>query len=244
MSELNKIFDVKSREARRKILDNYPISANDKNEVLNKIGNSSGENTNNGIKYYKVRNVNLGSYEAAGLQYLQYCNCINLKVINPIGRVIITQGYSSLFIGNFEGCYALSFTPGYAIKYDANEADDNRIPIDIKYCSTIEELEQFNPDYFSASFYITDEITEEEYFANVGGVGFFIYEEDDAILYSFGFNKTWEDFVNSEESKQKYIVKSNNIYNVEKQMYVENNDGIKVKSTDIITFDCYCLTTN
>lgn len=31
MSELNKIFDVKSREARRKILDNYPISVNDNN---------------------------------------------------------------------------------------------------------------------------------------------------------------------------------------------------------------------
>ena len=29
--ELNKIFDVKLREARRKILDNYPISANDNN---------------------------------------------------------------------------------------------------------------------------------------------------------------------------------------------------------------------
>lgn len=31
MSELNKIFDVKSREVRHNILDNYPISANDNN---------------------------------------------------------------------------------------------------------------------------------------------------------------------------------------------------------------------
>ena len=242
MSELNKIFDVKSREARRKILDNYPISANDKNEILNKIGSSGGENTNNRIKYYKVKNVNLTSYEASILQYLQYYNCINLKVINPIDRVIITQGYGSLFISNYKACYALSFTPGYAIKYDTLEGGENRIPIDIKYCSTIEELDQFTDIRISND--ITDEITEEEYFANVGGIGFFIYEEDDAILYSFGFNKTWEDFVNSEESKQKYIVKSNNIYNVEKQMYVENSDGINIKPTDIITFDYYYLTTN
>lgn len=62
MSELNKIFDVKSREARRKILDNYPISANDKNEILNKIGSSGGEGGKVGNTiYYKFRNnLNVG----------------------------------------------------------------------------------------------------------------------------------------------------------------------------------------
>ena len=63
MSELNKIFDVKSREARRKILDNYPISANDKNEILNKIGNSGEEGK---ARYFKVKE----EINTSGLQYL------------------------------------------------------------------------------------------------------------------------------------------------------------------------------
>lgn len=40
--ELNKIFDVQSRKARRDILDKFDLSADDKNKVLNKINNGSG----------------------------------------------------------------------------------------------------------------------------------------------------------------------------------------------------------
>lgn len=40
--ELNKIFDVKSREAQRAILDKFDITANDKNKVLNKITSNGG----------------------------------------------------------------------------------------------------------------------------------------------------------------------------------------------------------
>ncbi len=52
--ELNKIFDVKSRQARRDILDKFDLSKDDKNKVLNKIDNSGGDS--NGIKweYYRL----------------------------------------------------------------------------------------------------------------------------------------------------------------------------------------------
>ena len=45
--ELNKIFDVQSRKARRDILDKFDLPADDKNKVLNQIGNNSGGNGNN-----------------------------------------------------------------------------------------------------------------------------------------------------------------------------------------------------
>lgn len=56
--ELNKIFDVQSREARRDILDKFDLTSDDKNKVLNKIdiGGSSGSGSgeNNGAIYYKI----------------------------------------------------------------------------------------------------------------------------------------------------------------------------------------------
>ena len=42
--ELNKIFDVKSRKARRDILNKFELSAEDKNKILNKIGTGGGDN--------------------------------------------------------------------------------------------------------------------------------------------------------------------------------------------------------
>lgn len=44
--ELNKIFDVQSRQARRDILDKFDLTADDKNKVLNKIGNGSSGGDN------------------------------------------------------------------------------------------------------------------------------------------------------------------------------------------------------
>ena len=78
MLELNKIFDVKSREARRKILDNYPISANDKNEILNKIGNSSGGESNIKIRYYKIADEAISYVDN---YYPANCKCIDMGAI-------------------------------------------------------------------------------------------------------------------------------------------------------------------
>lgn len=171
MSELNKIFDVKSREARRKILDNYPISANDKNEILNKIGNSSGEGGK--ARYFKVKEgIDTGGYEAAGLQYLQYYNCFTLKAIDYNDNLVITQGYNSLFITDYKEILAYSFTPGIVSIFDDHGNTNERTTIACKYCATIEEfielaklgggdgssvIDPLNP------YYIEKEITEEEY---------------------------------------------------------------------------------
>ena len=46
--ELNKIFDVKSRQARRDILDKFDLSKEDKNKVLNKIDSGGGTSGDSG----------------------------------------------------------------------------------------------------------------------------------------------------------------------------------------------------
>lgn len=55
--ELNKIFDVQSRQARIDILDKFDLSADDKNKVLNKIANSGGNNDASQYSpiYYKIK---------------------------------------------------------------------------------------------------------------------------------------------------------------------------------------------
>jgi hypothetical protein len=49
--ELNKIFDVQSRQARKDILDKFDLTKDDKNKVLNKIdGGASGSGSGSGKK--------------------------------------------------------------------------------------------------------------------------------------------------------------------------------------------------
>lgn len=62
--ELNKIFDAKTREARRRILDKFDISNEDKNEVLNKIGKSSSGEAST-IEYLDLR-----SYKGTSLRVM------------------------------------------------------------------------------------------------------------------------------------------------------------------------------
>lgn len=59
MSELNKVFDAPTREAKRKILDNYPISADDKNKFLNKVGNGGDSST---TEYIDIRGYDIATY--------------------------------------------------------------------------------------------------------------------------------------------------------------------------------------
>lgn len=106
MSELNKIFDVKSREARRKILDNYPISANDKNEILNKIGSSGGGEGNIAGEYYALKPVE-------GLDPYDYSLCVtflgllsevkfgNNNIINPTAQILSNYWESKQFNGPY-----------------------------------------------------------------------------------------------------------------------------------------------
>lgn len=58
--ELNKIFDVKSRQARRDILDKFDLSKEDKNKVLNKIDSAGGESGGGSGSASKIEFVDLG----------------------------------------------------------------------------------------------------------------------------------------------------------------------------------------
>lgn len=77
--ELNKIFDVKSRQARRDILDKFDLSKEDKNKVLNKIDSGGGSDNGSGnkIKYYKITDSNINQTSA-----MLYVNAIKIKDAN------------------------------------------------------------------------------------------------------------------------------------------------------------------
>lgn len=245
MSELNKIFDVKSREARRKILDNYPISANDKNEILNKIGSNGGEGGNVGNTiYYKFRNnLNVGDPYATQslLAPIFAFNCFTVKCVTKEDKLIISppNNYYVEFQRYIEGVIAFSFTPGIVVSGAIDYERDNVA----KYCNNLEDVSNFLteinlPNDFS---FLTEfkEITEEKYL----DIDLFVFTINDNAnyLHSIKKNSTWENFVNSEESEQKYIIKSNKVYNVDAQMYVANESNIAVKADDIITDKYYYL---
>ena len=90
MSELNKVFDAPTREAKRKILDNYPISADDKNKFLNKVGSggSGGSGESSTIEYLDLANANssiISDYWTLSFIALSlYCK------VNDGGNVYIT----------------------------------------------------------------------------------------------------------------------------------------------------------
>ena len=69
--ELNKIFNVKTRKARRRILDKFDISKEDKNEVLNKINNSNNISNNTSSMLF------------ADLEYIYFCeiDILNNKIV-------------------------------------------------------------------------------------------------------------------------------------------------------------------
>ena len=88
--ELNKIFDVQSRKARRDILDKFDLSADDKNKVLNKINNASGSGSgseqSSTIEYIDVRGWNDAEANNIPLTNLTTASImIKVKVGNDVG---------------------------------------------------------------------------------------------------------------------------------------------------------------
>ena len=168
--KLSNVFNTTSREARRAILDKYPISREDKNEFLNKIG-SNGGGEGGKARYFKVfDNINPTSYNAAGLHYLLYYNCFTLKLINRQNDLVITQGYNSLNIASYDSILGFSFTPGIVSIFDDHGNMDERKTIACKYCATIEEFIELarlgggeGSSWVDPRYYIEKEITEEEY---------------------------------------------------------------------------------
>lgn len=164
MRELNKIFDVKSREAQRAILDKFDISADDKNKVLNKIVSGGGGSDSNGIniEYYKV---------------------IDPENTNPIFNILIL--YSSCFLNCIHGEYSsnmhnhsiannflISSTDRYKILaimfvniksvFDAGDGNpftfEGSLQERADYIATI-----FNQDKININDYL-EPITEEEFY--------------------------------------------------------------------------------
>lgn len=103
--ELNKIFDVKSRQARRDILDKFDLSKEDKNKVLNKIDSagSNGEGEGNiAGEYYALKPVE-------GFYPYEYNLCVvflgllsevkfgEFNVIYPTARILSSYWYSHQF---------------------------------------------------------------------------------------------------------------------------------------------------
>lgn len=106
--ELNKIFDVKTRQARRDILDKFDLSKEDKNKVLNKIGTSGGgERGNIAGEYYSFNPVDgLDEYDYSlyviFLGLLSEVKFGNYNIINPTAKVLSNYWDSHQFNGPYD----------------------------------------------------------------------------------------------------------------------------------------------
>lgn len=101
--ELNKIFDAKTREARRRILDKFDISNEDKNEVLNKIENSDGGGDSSSVEYLDVSGMHNVTNTLLPYAFLGKFISSSIAMISPsynLYRTIIEIGntYSTLQI--------------------------------------------------------------------------------------------------------------------------------------------------
>lgn len=161
--ELNKIFDVKSRQARRDILDKFDLSKEDKNKVLNKIDSAGGESSGGGsgnedknIIYYKFDEpINpLPIFTSPKYEYAPY----GIASIRAT-RDYVNYMYAYIYgISNSFGAWsenpisdAFAFAP-FAIHTD-REATTWVV------VNTYEDLRQLYPDKFPTA----TRITAEEY---------------------------------------------------------------------------------
>lgn len=95
--ELNKIFDVKSRQARRDILDKFDLSKEDKNKVLNKIGACKNDDK---IIYYEVsdtfKNMPIEEFQTIGIFFTHY----KLKINNKYAFLSVLDFYDLIDNGS------------------------------------------------------------------------------------------------------------------------------------------------
>lgn len=157
--ELNKIFDVKSRQARRDILDKFDLSKEDKNKVLNKIDSGSGESGGSGnlndLIYYKFKqdfNYNQEEYDKYFLFTLQHAKIFESSNGKYMDDFIIA---SPVLLGSSQSNGTLVF--GFAFK-----------PIISKYEElTINSVEEYyhknNIDNFNDYL---ERCTSEEFYNN------------------------------------------------------------------------------
>lgn len=151
--ELNKIFDVKSRQARRDILDKFDLNKEDKNKVLNKIdsGNGSTSGSSDGPLYYKlVEKKNLETEISSGNYPNVFSECRHVGVLGPLWG---TPQWLQSFLGPkfSQPLYADAFV-FMPCDYKHNSSSYYRF-------KTYEELREMIPELPEAI-----RITKEEYY--------------------------------------------------------------------------------
>lgn len=152
--ELNKVFDAKTRKDKRRILDKFDISKEDKNEFLNKIDNSGG-----GIKweYYKIdwdkiNNLNLSDVDVA-VSYSYITNCQPRKGAHKIISTCNMIDYKSYLYSKIGG------TNARIVEMSTRDTPPNFIADDGSWIANIKKVFY---DVKSIEWLIP--ITEEEFF--------------------------------------------------------------------------------
>lgn len=160
MRELNKLFDVKSREGKRKILNKFDINAEDKNKVLNKLSSDDKYIP----RYFKI------DWEKADEDWKSIIGYNNTDKYTLFYKVT-----SSYKIVNSNGVMIVNYPPEKTgvLMVKAFAYHPTGVNVDIPYLSknilsfedTIEFLKQFFK--FNLSMNGITEITAEEYYTEI-----------------------------------------------------------------------------
>ena len=192
--ELNKIFDVKTREARRRILDKFDISKEDKNEVLNKIGEGGGSGGNSSIEYLDVSGMD-ELIRGAISSLAAYLIRINLE-----GNINIIPAAMVALLG-----FDIS-TSGNIIKYISTNLNDVVVnDADAKTITYLLTMNGFTQEQLDA----IPRITKEEFYSlktiTPSGNKFTLIVDDPesgqkSITYTYKEGQTWENWIASENN--------------------------------------------
>lgn len=160
MRELNNIFDVKSREDKRKILNKFDISAEDKNKVLNKLSS----NDKYAPRYFKIDWEkadedwkSIIGYDSANEYTLFYKVASSYKIVNPNGVMIVNYPPQKAGVSAIK---AFAYHPT-GVNVDVPYLSKNILSFE----DTIDFLKQFFK--FNLSMNGITEIVAEEYYTEI-----------------------------------------------------------------------------
>lgn len=198
--ELNKIFDVQSREARRDILDKFDLSADDKNKVLSKIDSGNGnEGVIDSTIYYRVKEDFGRNFETSvGNEILPFCVSASAFVFYDNNNNLVEELVNSPFYLNDINAYhfTLAFMP---INYPKENLVFNSLEeaVDKGIISSIDWLERCDASEFYSSkkiYKFKIYITKDIYTGTPPIVG----EYNRAVReYEFEIDMSFDDWLNS-----------------------------------------------
>ena len=211
--ELNKIFDVKSREARRDILNKFDLTSDDKNKVLNKIVDAN--NTQKTI-YYEFNDF---FKDENASQFIELFNNLYFKFFTHFklfknGKYHFIGAAAFMDILNNEDSANLN-AYGYSINDIVMGIFE---PMHYIYGNAHAVYNSFEEVGEVSSVYIKRHITAEEYYnIQIPGLKIFNIVRQDAgtnqqpIFIEFYYKEgmTWEDWFNSEYNTIPFLRKSN-----------------------------------